>query len=149
MRRIVMSLIILIGIMASCCAQTVSQKIKNDFRELFTGICKDMNQQTPIQVDGNTTLLFMSFINWQLTYHYKLNCYYTDFSEYERKNILRAIKDNGIKGWRREIQTWDKSYTYSQYVNFLRRLGLKICYDYIDANNMPFGKTTITCQELQ
>lgn len=115
---------------------------------MFTNMCKQMNQQTPIRLDETTTLIFMTFTDWTLTYHYKIDYSYTEFNDSQITSILLELKRNGVLGWKREIQTWG-TYSYSQYLSYLRRLGLKIRYDYIGYDNLPFGSFTITCNDLK
>lgn len=129
--------------------QTISQKTRNEFKAMFVSLCKQMNEQTPIRVDENTTLLYMTFTDWTITYQYKTDYSYTDFTESERNKVLAFIKKQCIAGWRREIQTWGKPYTYSQYVSYLRSLGVKFSYSYVDCDNMPFGHILVTCRDLR
>lgn len=147
MKRFLITIICCVVIFSNS-AQTIPQKTRNEFKSMFVGICKEMNQQTPIHLDETTTLVFMSFTDWTLTYHYKIDYSYTDFTENQINLILSNLKENGVKGWRREIHTWGK-FSYSQYLSYLRRLGLKIRYDYIGYDNLPFGSFTITCRDLQ
>ena len=148
MRRILVTILCSIAILG-CSAQTISQKMRNDFKNLFVGLCKQMNEQTPIRMDETTTFVYMTFTNWTLAYHYKVDYAYTDFTQNQREVILAAIKKQCIAGWRREIETWDKPYTYKQYVSYLRSLGVKFSYTYVDCNNMPFGHILVTCKDLQ
>ena len=147
MNKWILSLILVCHV-AFCSAQTIPQKTRNDFKNMFTNMCKQMNQQTPIRLDETTTLIFMTFTDWTLTYHYKIDYSYTEFNDSQITSILLELKRNGVLGWKREIQTWG-TYSYSQYLSYLRRLGLKIRYDYIGYDNLPFGSFTITCNDLK
>lgn len=148
MKRFFVSIICSVLVLVSS-AQTIPQKTRNEFRTLFVSMCKQMNEQTPIRLDETTTLMYMTFTNWTLTYHYKTDYAYTDFTASQREEVLASIKKQCIAGWRREIQTWEKPYTYRQYVSYLRSLGVKFSYSYVDCNNMPFGHILVTCRDLQ
>jgi len=130
-------------------AQYISPKEKNTLKNYFMSMCREMNQQTPIRVDDTTTLMYVTFTGWTLSYHYKMADRYNDFTDSQRNYILSEIKKNVITGWKREIRTWDNSVTYSQYVSYLAKLGIKFNYTYVDCNSMPFGNITITCRDLK
>ena len=132
-----------------CFAQQISPKEKNAFKNYFIGMCREMNQQTPIRVDDTTTLMYMTFTGWTLSYHYKMANRYNDFTDSQRSYMLSEIRKNVIAGWKREISTWDNSVAYSQYIAYLTRLGLKFNYTYVDCNSMPFGNITITGCDLK
>lgn len=78
MKRFLITIICCVVIFSNS-AQTIPQKTRNEFKSMFVGICKEMNQQTPIHLDETTTLVFMSFTDWTLTYHYKIDYSYTDY----------------------------------------------------------------------
>lgn len=116
------------------------QKVKN----LFIKTSKEFNQQLPMYIDDYTTLTSVVFINWVWTYNFHVTLDRNDFTQQERNDVLSEVKKDMNAEQRKMIDSGAYNMKRSEFRLFMKMVGLKFKYNFIDVNGAMFGTFTLT-----
>lgn len=125
-----------------CFGQTAQEKQR--IKSLFIKTSREFNQQLPMYIDDYTTLTSVVFLNWVWTYNFILTLDRNDYTLQERNEILSEVKTDMNAEQRKMIDSGAYNMKRSEFRWFMKQVGLKFKYNYIDANGLIFGTFYLT-----
>lgn len=95
-------------------------------------------------IDDYTTLTSVVFLNWVWTYNFNLTLDRNDYTLQERNEILSEVKTDMNAEQRKMIDSGAYNMKRSEFRWFMKQVGLKFKYNYIDANGLVFETFYLT-----
>lgn len=116
----------------TCNAQTAQQRER--IRQQYISAIRDINSQTPIEIDEITDLVHAVFVNWTVIFTYKTYIDASVLTKEDRDALAEELRTSAIADARRMFA----SGTYQSRNSFkaeLKAFGLKMRLTYIDIND--------------
>lgn len=123
---------LLLSFACTCNAQTAQQR--KQMRQLYISGIRDINSQTPIEIDEITDLVRAVFVNWTVIFTYKTYIDASVLTKEDRDALAAELRTSAIADARRMFA----SGTYQSRSAFkaeLKAFGLKMRLTYIDIND--------------
>lgn len=110
--------------------------------------CKLFNQQCPIQLNDETLLRSVTFLNMTWTYCYEIKMDFSNKTEDELKEEMILLKLSAKKNLPNVMsRIYGKS--PKEFYMILKETGMKIRFAYFDQNNIALGAFTFDYSDFQ
>lgn len=141
MKRLLIILLSFLTLSAN--AQTDSlEETKKEIYQFYINLCRDVNEQLPLQVDEITTCYSVSFVNWTFMAKYKVLLSIDDLTDEEITEIKEENYRLGKQTAKRMLESGVYGTNRTDYRWLMKTLGLKYIRSYFDIDGHFLFATT-------